>query len=73
MLTDFIVLHEDALVRIPEHLSFEEGATLPCAAVTAWNALTGGRRLQAGDTVLTLVRAVYAFSPSSSPSCSGLV
>src|SRR5215471_16371344 len=54
MLTDFIVLHEDALVRIPEHLSFEEGATLPCAAVTAWNALTGGRRLQAGDTVLTL-------------------
>ena len=54
MLTDFVVLHEDALVRIPGHLSFEEGATLPCAAVTAWNALTGGRRLQAGDTVLTL-------------------
>ena len=54
MMTDFIVLHEDALVPIPEHLSFEESATLPCAAVTAWNALTGGRRLQAGDTVLTL-------------------
>jgi len=54
MMTDFIVLHEDALVPIPERLSFEESATLPCAAVTAWNALTGGRRLQAGDTVLTL-------------------
>jgi len=54
MLTEFAVLHEDAIVKIPEHLSFEEGATLPCAAVTAWNALTGARRLQAGDTVLTL-------------------
>jgi NADPH:quinone reductase-like Zn-dependent oxidoreductase len=54
MLTELIVLCEDALVHIPEHLSFEEAATLPCAAVTAWNALTGGRRLRAGDTVLTL-------------------
>src|SRR5262245_31351666 len=54
MMTDFIVLSEEAVVPIPDHLSFEEGATLPCAAVTAWNALTGGRRLQAGDTVLAL-------------------
>jgi NADPH:quinone reductase-like Zn-dependent oxidoreductase len=54
MLSEYVVLSEDALVHIPEHLSFEEAATLPCAAVTAWNALTGGRRLQAGDTVLTL-------------------
>jgi NADPH:quinone reductase-like Zn-dependent oxidoreductase len=54
MLTEFVALSEDALVHIPERLSFEEAATLPCAAVTAWNALTGGRRLQAGDTVLTL-------------------
>ena len=54
MLTEFAVLREDALVPIPEHLSFEEAATLPCAAVTAWNALTGGKRLQAGETVLTL-------------------
>jgi len=35
-------------------LSFEEAATLPCAAVTAWVALTGHRRVTAGDTVLTL-------------------
>jgi NADPH:quinone reductase-like Zn-dependent oxidoreductase len=54
MLTEFVVLSEDAVVHIPEQLSFEEAATLPCAAVTAWNALTGGRKLQAGDTVLTL-------------------
>ena len=54
MLTEFIVLNEDAVVRIPENLSFEQAATLPCAAVTAWNALTGARRLQAGETVLTL-------------------
>jgi NADPH:quinone reductase-like Zn-dependent oxidoreductase len=54
MMCELVVLNEDALVRFPDHLSFEEAATLPCAAVTAWNALTGGRRLQAGDTVLTL-------------------
>jgi NADPH:quinone reductase-like Zn-dependent oxidoreductase len=54
MLTEYVVLNEDALVHIPDHLSFEEAATLPCAAVTAWNALTGARTLQAGDTVLTL-------------------
>lgn len=46
--------HENGLVRIPEHLSFEEAATLPCAAVTAWNALVESGHLKAGDTVLTL-------------------
>jgi NADPH:quinone reductase-like Zn-dependent oxidoreductase len=54
MMTEYVALGEDGLVRLPDHLSFEEGATLPCAAVTAWNALTGARRLQAGDTVLVL-------------------
>jgi NADPH:quinone reductase-like Zn-dependent oxidoreductase len=54
MLTEFVALNEEALVHVPPHLSFQEAATLPCAAVTAWNALTGARRLQAGDTVLTL-------------------
>src|SRR5262249_40031346 len=54
MMSEYVVLNEDALVHFPEHLSFDEAATLPCAAVTAWNALTGGRRLQAGDTVLTM-------------------
>jgi len=54
MLTEYAALPEEALVQLPAHLSFEEGATLPCAAVTAWNALTGGRGLRGGETVLTL-------------------
>jgi NADPH:quinone reductase-like Zn-dependent oxidoreductase len=54
MLAEYAVLSEDALVRVPNHLSFEEAATLPCAAVTAWVALMGHRRVTAGDTVLTL-------------------
>jgi NADPH:quinone reductase-like Zn-dependent oxidoreductase len=54
MLTEYAILDEAALVHIPDHLSFEEAACLPCAAVTAWNALTGGRGLRSGETVLTL-------------------
>jgi NADPH:quinone reductase-like Zn-dependent oxidoreductase len=54
MLAEYAVLDETALVHIPEHLSYEEAACLPCAGVTAWNALTGGRGLNAGETVLTL-------------------
>src|SRR5258708_38739591 len=54
MLTEVAVLSEEGIVHIPDHLSFEEAATLPIAAVTAWNALTRSRPLQAGDTVLTL-------------------
>jgi NADPH:quinone reductase-like Zn-dependent oxidoreductase len=49
-----VVFHEDGLVAVPDHLSFEEAATLPCAAVTAWNALVEGGGLRAGETVLTL-------------------
>jgi NADPH:quinone reductase-like Zn-dependent oxidoreductase len=47
------VLSEEAVVDVPSHLSFEEAATLPSAAVTAWVALTGHRRVTAGDTALT--------------------
>jgi NADPH:quinone reductase-like Zn-dependent oxidoreductase len=39
MLAEYVQLPEDGVVRFPEHLSYEEGATLPCAAMTAWNAL----------------------------------
>src|SRR5216683_2369388 len=53
MLAGYAVLSEEALVHPPSHLSFEEAATLPCAAVTAWVALTGHRQVTAGDTVLT--------------------
>ncbi|MET0658441.1 MAG: NAD(P)-dependent alcohol dehydrogenase [Steroidobacteraceae bacterium] len=54
VLCDYRVFDEDGLVHLPAHLSFEEGATLPCAAVTAWNALHGPRAVMAGDTVLVL-------------------
>jgi NADPH:quinone reductase-like Zn-dependent oxidoreductase len=54
MLTELAVLEEESLSPIPPHLSYEEAATLPCAALTAWNALTGGRPLRAGETVLVL-------------------
>jgi NADPH:quinone reductase-like Zn-dependent oxidoreductase len=53
MLAEYAIFSEEAVVLLPGHLSFEEAATLPCAAVTAWVALTGHRRVTAGDTVLT--------------------
>lgn len=52
VLAEQVVLPEDGLVKVPEHLGFEEAATLPCAAVTAWNALIEQGRIRAGDTVL---------------------
>lgn len=54
MLSEFVVLPEHALVSLPAHLSFEEGATLPCAAVTAWQALFTRGGLNAGKSVLAL-------------------
>src|SRR5581483_8405186 len=54
VLTEYAVFSQDGLVKLPDHLSFEEGATLPCAAVTAWNALYGGRSLRVGESVLVL-------------------
>src|SRR5260370_21503091 len=53
MLAEYAVLSEEALVPVPSHLSFEEAATLPCAAVTACGARTSHRRVTAGDTDLT--------------------
>jgi NADPH:quinone reductase-like Zn-dependent oxidoreductase len=51
VLAEYVVLNECGLVRLPEHLSFQEAATLPCAAVTAWNALAAGN-LRPGANVL---------------------
>lgn len=60
-LAELLVVRAEGVVPVPEHLSDEEAATLPCAAVTAWNALTSGGSgagdggaVKAGDTVLTL-------------------
>ncbi len=54
MLAEYVVLDQDGVVLLPEHLSYAEGATLPCAAVTAWQALVNRGRLTAGETVLLL-------------------
>src|SRR6185295_18017895 len=48
----FRLFHEDGLVHVPSHLTDEEAATLPCAAVTAWNSLINLGGLTAGQTVL---------------------
>jgi NADPH:quinone reductase-like Zn-dependent oxidoreductase len=54
VLREFAVFGEGDLVGAPEHLSFEEASTLPCAAVTAWHGLVNSGRLQPGESVLTL-------------------
>ncbi|MGH9361886.1 MAG: zinc-dependent alcohol dehydrogenase family protein [Thermoanaerobaculia bacterium] len=51
-LAERILLDGEGVVAVPEHLSDEEAATLPCAAVTAWNALVTEGGIVAGDTVL---------------------
>lgn len=52
MLSETIVAPEHSLVRVPDHLTFEEAATLPCAGVTAYRALFVDGGLEAGDFVL---------------------
>jgi NADPH:quinone reductase-like Zn-dependent oxidoreductase len=52
MLTQYVKLNEQGLVPLPKNLSFEEGATLPCAGVAAWSALFTRGNLMPGETVL---------------------
>jgi NADPH:quinone reductase-like Zn-dependent oxidoreductase len=54
MLAERVVLDAEGVVGFPEHLSYEEAACLPCAAVTAWSALVDRGRLTAGQTLLVL-------------------
>jgi NADPH:quinone reductase-like Zn-dependent oxidoreductase len=51
-LQDVMVLSEDGVARVPDHLSDAQVASLPCAALTAWRALVVEGGLKAGDTVL---------------------
>jgi NADPH:quinone reductase-like Zn-dependent oxidoreductase len=53
-LAEYTLVPSSGVVRLPDHLSWEEGAALPCAGVTAWNALCGGKPLLPGETVLTM-------------------
>ena len=52
MLAEYVVLEEDGVVKLPAHLSLEEGATLPCAGVTVWHAMMEHGRMIAGQSVL---------------------
>ncbi|ETW85134.1 quinone oxidoreductase 10 [Heterobasidion irregulare TC 32-1] len=52
VLQEYRAFDEHGLLHIPKHLTWEEAACIPCAGVTAWNALYGGIPLIAGQTVL---------------------
>jgi NADPH:quinone reductase-like Zn-dependent oxidoreductase len=56
MLAEYALLSQDGVVRFPEHLTYEEASTLPCAGVTAWNALQHAGEttnpINTGDTVV---------------------
>jgi NADPH:quinone reductase-like Zn-dependent oxidoreductase len=54
VLGEYIVLEGEGVTKFPEHLSYEEAATLPCAALTAWHGLFEATNLRAGDTALLL-------------------
>src|SRR5262249_9760662 len=54
VLTEYTLFDEMSLVRVPEHLSDEEAATLPCAPVTAWNAVVEIGQITPGRTVVVL-------------------
>jgi NADPH:quinone reductase-like Zn-dependent oxidoreductase len=54
MLAERVVLRADAVVKLPAYMTYEEAATLPCAALTAWNAMFVQARLRPGQSVLLL-------------------
>jgi NADPH:quinone reductase-like Zn-dependent oxidoreductase len=52
VLSQYTCVGQEEVVHLPAHLSYAEGATLPCAAVTAWTALCGYGVLRPGQNVL---------------------
>ncbi|KAG2005600.1 alcohol dehydrogenase [Coprinopsis cinerea AmutBmut pab1-1] len=54
VLTQYRNFPARSLVSIPSHLSYNEASTLPCAALTAYNALLGPSPVLGGETVLVL-------------------
>lgn len=54
MLRELVALPANAVVKLPDYMSFDEGATLPCAALTAWNGMWEQARLKPGQSVLLL-------------------
>ena len=52
MLAHYVYGLEDSFVKFPNYLTYEEASTLPCAGLTAWNALVVRGQLQAGETIV---------------------
>ena len=53
VLSEYAVLPKEAVLPIPEYMSYQEAATIPCAAVTAWTCIKAAN-IGPGDTVLLL-------------------
>ena len=51
-MTEIMCLSEHGVIKVPSHLTDAEAASLPCAALTAWSALTTGSNIKSGDRVL---------------------
>lgn len=54
VLAEYTLFDEASLVHVPAHLTDEEAATLPCAGVTAWNAVISFENILPGDSVVVL-------------------
>ncbi len=54
VLREYIALDQSGVIATPDHLSDVQAATLPCAALTAWHALTRPAPILPGETVLLL-------------------
>jgi NADPH:quinone reductase-like Zn-dependent oxidoreductase len=54
MLAQYVYGHEESFLKFPEYLSYEEASTLPCAGLTAWNALVVNGKLKSGETIVIL-------------------
>lgn len=54
VLAEYALLAETGTIKVPDHLSFAEAATLPCAALTAWHAVVEAGRIKAGETIVIL-------------------
>ncbi len=53
VLTEYAVLPKEAILPIPEYMTYQEASTIPCAAVTAWTCIKAAN-IGSGDSVLLL-------------------
>ncbi len=51
---EYVVFEQSAIVKFPQYLSYQDAAALPCAGVTAWNAIVENSHLIPGDSVLII-------------------